>query len=1030
MTCSSDDQHMDVDKSDPTEDVETMDHEGKEINASVSNNTAQPFKLICCKTCNSTKDCEEDVDNPGDYYCKCCWEEYAALNGKQQCDSGEQNNTNDNAEVNRTINGKRGGDPQMQTSVQSLATQSPSEATSTQQQHTQGLTLTQPQTQALSQSQTQISESQSKKSPTNRADQYEDNPEECQINGCAKKNGDPTVSDNKNTPDGDSHQNKANLANESQENEVVKNNSDSTNKGSSSDAAESREKEVAMSDESKSVEVLQNDEVGVVCNSESSEKNNNVVAPSGNDMSQDTVVHNNLTKHQVDEGVNSEERKDNAAENSSCDGIGSGSEHVAANETIGDTTGTNSGAIDANDHDESEDDGNDDPLFMTQEENLTGLLTQAASEDDDNVNKQMDDVDAEKLENSADLQYDGAKINDEPERPLAIETAEQVTLSGLTGPSQHLSHSNKSGNDNTSSAKESAGTNEEMTMDHTKTNEATQTEDTFGSLYGAQTQLLPIPHYPTKSDRTNFDEQEEDMKVNNPPETSVTNFQPQTPEETRDDSGQIKVTPRKGILSMISYPNDQAEKDNSISERTSNVNSSESNLHPENNEEDHDEKSTNTNDQSETQQSLDLLETSPNSRKQGGSPIVVETIEKADEAAWLSNHDGSKSPLLVLPAMASGPPTKNEATKPTEPAVEHDSLTADETEDESLFDKYTAHPLENDPIIEDTQTQDNQCQPKQSSYKRLSRGSEVTKNNSSLKSVSKSFSARTCNSSASKKQYGKRGSKPTPKVLHYAKADENVESEEEFVDGDESDDNGEQKTILFEPSQTEYRALKQLEKVKEFTLSLPSSEEIRDLASRKELTKEIELYKLRTDVLNKEVNKMNKFLRQKDNVIAEMEEAIRGKDKIIKERGMLIRKQEDALAKLMNLCEGIKSPAKRTMDKDVGTDDDSDSGSIVLSALKRRAKPSYEKKHATKSSTYASKIVSTKKQATPCDISKGGLTNLAKSAQKHDTESSRPLSSEVWRELQSIGWKYKTGPEPYNKGKCFKSIPWYTNIQF
>jgi hypothetical protein len=30
----------------------------------------------CCETCGSTTDCEPDVDNPGVFYCKSCWEEY------------------------------------------------------------------------------------------------------------------------------------------------------------------------------------------------------------------------------------------------------------------------------------------------------------------------------------------------------------------------------------------------------------------------------------------------------------------------------------------------------------------------------------------------------------------------------------------------------------------------------------------------------------------------------------------------------------------------------------------------------------------------------------------------------------------------------------------------------------------------------------------------------------------------------------------------------------------------------------------
>mmetsp|Transcript_6883 Transcript_6883/g.9205 ORF Transcript_6883/g.9205 Transcript_6883/m.9205 type:complete len:110 (+) Transcript_6883:1-330(+) len=33
-------------------------------------------KVPCCATCQSTYGCEEDVDNPGAFYCQTCWEEY------------------------------------------------------------------------------------------------------------------------------------------------------------------------------------------------------------------------------------------------------------------------------------------------------------------------------------------------------------------------------------------------------------------------------------------------------------------------------------------------------------------------------------------------------------------------------------------------------------------------------------------------------------------------------------------------------------------------------------------------------------------------------------------------------------------------------------------------------------------------------------------------------------------------------------------------------------------------------------------
>jgi hypothetical protein len=40
-------------------------------------------RAICCYTCNSNIDCEEDVDNPGTYYCQNCWEDYDCNESKQ-----------------------------------------------------------------------------------------------------------------------------------------------------------------------------------------------------------------------------------------------------------------------------------------------------------------------------------------------------------------------------------------------------------------------------------------------------------------------------------------------------------------------------------------------------------------------------------------------------------------------------------------------------------------------------------------------------------------------------------------------------------------------------------------------------------------------------------------------------------------------------------------------------------------------------------------------------------------------------------
>jgi hypothetical protein len=49
--------------------ADTNQHDGSEP-------TDKNYSIIRCQTCNSTSDCEEDVDNPGTFYCQQCWEEF------------------------------------------------------------------------------------------------------------------------------------------------------------------------------------------------------------------------------------------------------------------------------------------------------------------------------------------------------------------------------------------------------------------------------------------------------------------------------------------------------------------------------------------------------------------------------------------------------------------------------------------------------------------------------------------------------------------------------------------------------------------------------------------------------------------------------------------------------------------------------------------------------------------------------------------------------------------------------------------
>jgi hypothetical protein len=217
---------------------------------------------------------------------------------------------------------------------------------------------------------------------------------------------------------------------------------------------------------------------------------------------------------------------------------------------------------------------------------------------------------------------------------------------------------------------------------------------------------------------------------------------------------QRKITPQKGVLSMILYPNEHME---------SNIDTKA----PQNDADLVDANDINAHD--ETQQSQDLLETSPISRKREDEQSVsavrrfdaeqtdrAETKQKkvhiADEqrkmdgndSAWLSNRNEVGSLHLVLPAMKASIVKKSVGIDPAKPTTEQASLTADKSDNESIFANCNVDPLEIDPI-EDTQTQEIHRRQKTSSLKRLSRGTPMyaPMNNDSVssKSVSDQFSS-------------------------------------------------------------------------------------------------------------------------------------------------------------------------------------------------------------------------------------------------------------------------------------------------
>jgi hypothetical protein len=721
-------------------------------------------------------------------------------------------------------------------------------------------------------------------------------------------------------------------------------------------------------------------------------------------------------------------------------------------------------------HDKSDDEEDQGAPFMTQEMNISskviGLLTQAGTFSDDDGDD-SDAMDEDMIDNGdgVNLEYEGVKVNAESApRPPTIDTSEQLPMSGLTAPSQHLSMSHKSERVGTSQLEEQSNhepqsaeskeADQLMEVDGDQTQDAGQTEDTYDSLYGAATQLLPSA--------AAGEEQEQNEPASNPNKLPAEARQPEkqtvqetdvgttdTPQKKSTEHASLKITPRKGVLSMVSYPNEHVENND-----TNEV--SDAHVKAKSTAEAQDD-ATIDDENDETQQSQDLLETSPisihrekehdgkteqkadNAEIGSNEDVAVQKAmqkeqgceDSEDDSTWLSNrHDERR---LVLPVLRPSASMKDEVDQ-VNTAAKQNSLTA-ESDDDSILDNYNTHPTENDPI-EDTQNEDVHHHTKHSCLKRLSRGTTPTnpphKEDSTSKSVSLQFSTNAFNSTLGKKQYGKRsnsGSKSsiTPKCLQYAKQKENSESEAEFEDVYESHEDTNERMRPFEQSQSEYRALKQLEEFEEFTRELPTADQLGDLRSRKELQDEIErinqsygseIKRLKKKIsdLRKDIKEKSNAIKQRDDTIDDMrrahKESIREKDNVIKKKASVIERQEAAIAKWMGRFKGVSPPGsvvKRSSGRRKA-DDDSEDESVVLSALKPSAA----------ASTYGGK----KKSSTPVSKQSASRTNdsVSKSNTRQrrahkDDLSSRPLSPEIWRQLEEKGWKYKTGPEPYNMGE-------------
>ena len=132
-----------------------------------------------------------------------------------------------------------------------------------------------------------------------------------------------------------------------------------------------------------------------------------------------------------------------------------------------------------------------------------------------------------------------------------------------------------------------------------------------------------------------------------------------------------------------------------------------------------------------------------------------------------------------------------------------------------------------------------------------------------------------------------------------------------------------------------------------------------------------------------------------DREVLEKDEVIKKTHSLLKEKNDIITEQSRAMKDLMSRLGAISSPVSSFKGKQKCTNDatreDSDDGSVVLSALKkpRTSVTSRERKTDERQQ------------------------RVSRKSEVH----SRPFSSEMWKVLQEKGWKYKTGPEPYNKGK-------------
>mmetsp|Transcript_16550 Transcript_16550/g.35758 ORF Transcript_16550/g.35758 Transcript_16550/m.35758 type:complete len:2289 (+) Transcript_16550:224-7090(+) len=268
-------------------------------------------------------------------------------------------------------------------------------------------------------------------------------------------------------------------------------------------------------------------------------------------------------------------------------------------------------------------------------------------------------------------------------------------------------------------------------------------------------------------------------------------------------------------------------------------------------------------------------------------------------------NSNCSSPRLLMPSFK---PIRS----PTKPTLSNDGA-EDGSDNESWPGR--GHNFNDSDSIENTQEDEHEVK-RPSTFKRLSRG---TSRSSAHDDASSKISPQSNEKTA--KTSGGSGAKRAikPKVLRYeavTKSDDasstsaasDSSSEAEFSD---SDDVNNDNVHHLQQSQTDQQIMKQLREVKAMASNLPSAEEIRDIASRKQLADEmVELKKLHKTSINKLKREKSKLVAQLNNA----EEVIKQKDYVIKDKNSLLKEQFEVIAQFTGTVANGKSSSatKRT----------------------------------------------------------------------------------------------------------------------